>query len=182
VEDIDAVAGRVEELGGELKQAPTDAGEHGRIAIVHDPSGARFVLWQPGADDGAERVNEPGCLCWNELLTPEPERAAEFYTALLGWSFTAIEAPPPAPEMTSIATATGGRNGSTTKQAGDLTALPAGWRSYFGAESCEQIAARAAELHGSVVFGPIEIPTGHLAILADPQGAVFGIVDGEMDP
>jgi predicted enzyme related to lactoylglutathione lyase len=182
VEDVDAVAGRVEALGGELKQAPTDADEHGRIAIAHDPTGARFVLWQPGADDGAERVNEPGCLCWNDLSTPDPEAAARFYEALFGWSFQPIDTGPGGPEMMGITNSKGWRNGSTSKLEGEMAAIPPNWMPYFAVEACPEAVHRATELHGEVILDTLEIPTGRTAVLRDPQGASFGVVDGEMDP
>jgi predicted enzyme related to lactoylglutathione lyase len=43
-------------------------------------------LWEPGDHVGAALVNEVGCLCWNELVTPEPDAATEFYARLFGWS------------------------------------------------------------------------------------------------
>ncbi len=183
VADIQEVTSRVEGLGGELKRAPSeDAGEHGQIAIVHDPTGARLVLWQPGTDDGAERVNEPGCLCWNELSTPDPDAAARFYEALFGWRFDPIETGPGGPELMGITNAAGWKNGSTNKLEGEMAAVPPNWMPYFGVGSCPDAVARAGETGAQVVVDTLEIPTGRLAVLCDPQGAAFGVVDGEMDP
>ena len=85
VVDVDETAARVEGLGGKLLAEPFDVLDSGRMAVVQDPTGALVSLWQPGRHVGARLVNDPGSLTWNDLATPDPDAAAAFYTALLGW-------------------------------------------------------------------------------------------------
>lgn len=82
--DCDATARRVVDAGGTLTQGPLDVGDRGRTALASDSVGARFGLWQGGTHPGCRIVNEPGSLVRNDLSTPEPGPARDFYTALFG--------------------------------------------------------------------------------------------------
>src|ERR687895_1352218 len=86
VEDVDAAAAKARDLGGEVMAEPLDVMEAGRMAVLRDPTGALLHLWQARGQIGAGRVNDPGCMCWNELASPDPERAGAFYRDLLGWA------------------------------------------------------------------------------------------------
>src|SRR5919197_5032839 len=86
VEDVDALAPKVLELGGEVLAHPFDVMQAGRMTALRDPTGATLHLWQAREQIGAGRVNDPGCMVWNELATPDPARARDFYAALLGWT------------------------------------------------------------------------------------------------
>ena len=182
VDDAAATATRAKELGGTVMMDAFDVDGLGRMAVLQDPTGAAFALWEPKTKFGAERVNEPGLLCWNELATPDPERAASFYSDLFGWGFEPIDTGEGGPELMGITNSAEWRNGSTNKLEGEMAGIPPNWMPYFGVESCPDGVARAKELDGQVVVDTLDIPTGHLAVLRDPEGATFGILDGEMDP
>src|SRR5919205_341561 len=85
VDDVGAVAARARELGAAVVADPFDVMDSGRMAVVRDPGGAHLHLWQTGRHIGAGRVNEPGCMVWNELAARDVEGAAAFYRDLLGW-------------------------------------------------------------------------------------------------
>ena len=73
VEDVDASVARAKELGGQVIVEPMDVMTAGRMAVLMDPEGAVFALWQPGEHIGAGIVNEFNTLTWNELRTRDPE-------------------------------------------------------------------------------------------------------------
>src|SRR5574341_980042 len=85
VESADAAAGKARELGGKILMEPFDVMEHGRMAIVQDPTGAVLALWQPRQHIGVQVRDEPDSLCWNELYTKDTAKATAFYTGLFGW-------------------------------------------------------------------------------------------------
>ena len=91
VEDVGATVSRARELGGTVYGEPRDALDMGRMAVVGDPTGALLGVWQPGTFFGARRVNDPGCLTWNDLRTPQPETSATFYAGLFGWEMVRME-------------------------------------------------------------------------------------------
>jgi len=176
VEDAEAVAARAEALGATVAVGAAEAGDSGRFAVFQDPQGAFLSVWQPGGHFGAAVVNGPGALSWNDLLTPDVEASTAFYRELFGWEIAEI--PGAGGQYSSIANR-GHKNGG-------LMAMPPGahpaWNLYFGVEDTGAAIARAGELGGQVVMGPMAVPGGRFAILRDPQNAVFSVLDGQFDP
>src|SRR4051794_19476064 len=86
VESVDASAARASELGATLVAEPFDVLDVGRSAVIADPVGANLFLWESGRSIGATRVNAPGAMAWNDLLTPDPAESARFYGDLFGWA------------------------------------------------------------------------------------------------
>ena len=179
VEDADAVASRALELGGTVHGGAVDVGDHGRFAIVQDPSGAVLVAWQTGVSIGARRVNDPGCMTWNELNTREPERMAAFYAELFGWK---MEAQRENGRLAYVVIKNAGNsNGGImpmTEQPGDA---PPFWLTYFSVPSCDAAVGKVRELGGEVLAGPMDLGAGRIAVVSDPQGAPFAIFEGETD-
>jgi hypothetical protein len=63
-----------------------------------------------------------------------------------------------------------------------MPGVPNHWHVYFGAADADATAARAAELGGSVLVEPFDTPVGRMAVLGDPQGAVFSIIQQAPQP
>ncbi len=182
VEDAAATQARAAELGAELFGETFDVGDTGRIGVFRDPTGAHLCLWQPNQHVGAGRVNEPGCLTWNELGTPQAGAAADFYTALFGWGTEAMDTGD-GPSYTIVEVGENQNGGirefSPDERQGGVAPY---WMPYFAAESAEAAATQATELGGRVLAGPISWPHGGaFAAIADPQGAAFGIFAGPLD-
>ncbi len=180
VEDAAATQARAAEAGAELFGGAFDVGDSGRIGVFRDPTGAHVCLWQPGEHTGAGRVNEPGCLTWNELGTPDPGAARAFYEDLFGWGTEEMDTGG-GPSYTIVML--GERsNGGIREFSPEERQVPAYWMPYFAVESADATVARAGELGGRVAAGPLEIPNGgRIAAIADPQGAFFGIWEGPLD-
>src|SRR3712207_4666628 len=86
VTSADETAQAAKDNGGAVMAEPFDVREVGRMAVIADPAGAALCLWEPRAHIGATLVNTPGAMTWNDLVTPDPEGAAEFYGKLFGWT------------------------------------------------------------------------------------------------
>ena len=85
VDDVDAMAARVSELGGTVGAPPFDVFEAGRMSIISDPAGAHVAFWQAKDHIGAGVKSEPNTIHWCELLDRRiPDAATAFYTELLG--------------------------------------------------------------------------------------------------
>lgn len=181
VEDADATAARAEELGGTAFGGAFDVMDAGRMAVIQDPAGALLAAWEPGAHAGARRVNDVGCMGWNELQSREPEKAASFYADLFGW-----EAEPQEYEgkvaYVSIRNA-GWQNGGIMPMSEAHGDAPSHWLTYFTVASCDAAVAMAQKLGGGALAGPIDLPQqpGRIAVVHDPQGAAFCIFEGETD-
>jgi predicted enzyme related to lactoylglutathione lyase len=176
VTDADATAEQVTALGGTVANPPFDVMDAGRMAVLADPQGAVFAVWQPRAAIGAERVNDIGCLTMNELATSDLGGARAFYGALFGWTFEDVDTGPGGPVMASVLL-DGRLNATFTLD----TTAPPHWRPYFTVESVVASLERIGELGGQTVAGPLPLPDGAFAFAVDPQGALFGLFEGEVD-
>jgi uncharacterized protein len=179
VEDVDAIVSRARELGGTVYGEVIDVGEYGRFAIVQDPSGAVLVAWKTGANSGARRVNDPGCMTWNELQSRDPETAAAFYGELFDWETETIEENGQ-PVYVTIKNA-GVSNGGIMPMAEQHGDAPPYWLTYFTVPSCDGAAEKVRELGGEVLAGPLDLGAGRISVVNDPQGAAFALFEGETD-
>ena len=180
VEDLDAVLEQVDDLGGTVEQEPYDVKEWGRAAVVRDPSGASLSLWQPKENHGAELVNAPGSLTWNDLQTTDVDAAATFYAELLGWEIGDVEGAPDERKGIKVGDA---MNGGIAKLA-DAAAeagVPSHWLPIFAVEDVDQAVTAADEAGGRALAPGMDIPAGRMAVLADPQGVPFAVFAGELD-
>jgi uncharacterized protein len=174
VEDVDATAGTVAEAGGQVLAEPFDVFDAGRMAVVADPSGGALCFWQPGTSIGAEVVNETGAMSWADLATTDAAAAQAFYSAVLGWRFQQMSEEPP---YWVILNGERSQGGMTVPPPG----VPSNWFPYFVVEDVEASGQAAQEAGGTPFLGPIEVPGGLFTLIQDPQGAPFGILQGEMD-
>jgi len=180
VEDIDSSAAKASELGGTIMMEPFDVMDVGRMAVLADPTGAVFMLWQPKRHFGAGLVNEPGSLSWNELGTKDTAKAKEFYSSLLGWSNEDFDG-----GAYTIVRVGDKSNGGIRPQTEQEANIPPNWLPYFAVADCDSSAAKAAELGGTALVPPMDVPVAddsRIAVIADPQGAVFGLFSGPLDP
>jgi predicted enzyme related to lactoylglutathione lyase len=177
VEDADAATERARELGGRSVAEPFDVLDAGRMAVIEDSRGGVFAIWQPRAAIGAERVNDVGCLCMNELVTGDLDAARTFYEGLFGWTTETVDLGPGAPS--GFFHNRGRINASLFVAEG---AAPPDWRACFTVGSTETALERVRELGGTVLAEPVDIGDGSLASALDPQGALFMVYAGEVDP
>ena len=177
VSDIDAVAARAQELGASMHAPPFDVMQAGRMAVVQDPQGAWFELWQPNEHIGAGLVNAPGALAWNELGSPDVDASAHFYGELLGWTTTPMEGADP-PYLV-ISNADDHSNGGIRPPAPPGT--PPFWLVYFGTADIAASVAQVTELGGTVLVDVTDIGIAKIAVAQDPQGAVLALYDGTLD-
>jgi predicted enzyme related to lactoylglutathione lyase len=176
VEDADALAERAKELGAAVHAPPFDVMSVGRMAVIQDPQGAYFMLWQPREHIGAGLVNASGALVWNELQSPDLDASAAFYSDLFGWSIEQAEGM----QDVYLTIKNGAANNGGMRE---LTPpSPPSWLTYFGVSDIDESLATIEALGGSKLAGPIDIQIAKLAIVADPQGAVFALYAGELEP
>jgi uncharacterized protein len=173
VESADAAVERAQELGATIHAPAFDVMTVGRMAVIQDPQGAYVMVWEPRDHHGASLVNAPGALAWNELQSPDLDASAAFYRDLFGWAAEQAEG---MEDPYLIIQNGGAANGGIR----DVTPpAPPSWLVYFGIEDLDGSLARLKELGGMVLAGPIDIQVARIAVVADPQGAVFALYDGQ---
>jgi predicted enzyme related to lactoylglutathione lyase len=174
VDDVEAVAERVVEAGGELRLEPFDSLDGGRMAIAADPAGAVFGVWQLGEHRGARVVNEPGAWAMSALVTPDREGAKAFYGAVFGW--TTSEFGPAT--MFHVPGFVGGEPTQPVPRDVAAAAVPgeqAAWSVDFWVADVDAAAARTVELGGTVLSPPAGALVGRNTVIADPAGAVLSL-------
>lgn len=175
VESADDAAAKAKELGGQVMAEPFDVMTFGRMAAIADPTGGAFNAWEPRDSIGAERVNDSGCFTWNELHTPDVDAALEFYAGMFGWGTEAMETGD-GPRYVVIEVGDRQNGGVMDAQEGE----PPNWMPYFGVESREDAVAKTGEGGGNVL-AQMQFGTGLVGVMSDPQGAMFGVFEGDFD-
>lgn len=175
VESADATAAKAKELNGKVLMEPFDVMTEGRMAVLQDPTGATVSVWEPKNHTGAHYVNNVGGVCWNELMTPNASAASEFYGKLFDYDVNVM----PMGESTYTILAKGESQTAGVMQAeGEYAHVPPHWSMYIAVENAQNTVDSAAKLGGSVIMPPTPIPgVGTFAIIQDPQGAVFSILE-----
>jgi uncharacterized protein len=177
VEDVDAVADRAKELGATVHAPPFDVMDAGRMAVIQDPQGAHFLLWQANRHIGAALVNAPGAFSWNELASPDLDASKAFYSSLFDWTVEPFEGGPQ-PYLT-IKNGDGNNGGiRELKSPGP----PPHWLVYFAVDDIDEGLAKVEQLGGTKHAGPIDIGVAKIAVVADPQGAIFALYAGQLEP
>jgi uncharacterized protein len=181
VADASATAARAAELGATVHGEPAVEGG-GRWVDLQDPEGAWLTLWEADTFPGAGLVNAPGAMVWNELGTRDPEAAQRFYGALFGWTFEgAGELETGGTEYVTI------RNGEPLnggiRRIGEMEGdTPAHWLPTFGVADIDASVGAVGEAGGHVLFGPVDVGPGRIAVVKDSQRAALTLYDGRFDP
>jgi uncharacterized protein len=198
VDSADQTTAKAKDAGGSVLMEPFDVGDAGRMAVLADPEGASFCVWEAKQHRGAQLVNAHATWNFNELNTRDPGGAQGFYRAVFGW------------EATTIVTGNGGFTMWRRPGYGDFLAqrdpglrerqatggapegfedavawlvpltngqspedTPAHWSTTFAVDDADAIAEQAEKLGGTVLAPPFDAPWVRMTVLSDPQGAVF---------
>ena len=175
VDSADEALKKAKELGAQVHADAFDVMDVGRMGVVQDPQGAFILVWEPKSHIGASLVNAPGAMAWNELATPDLDGSSEFYSELFGWETEPVEGPTP---YRMIKLGDGHPNGGMREAQENE---PTYWLVYFGADDIGATVKKAEELGGNALVPPTDIGMGQIAVLQDPQGAVFALFAGQLD-
>lgn len=175
VADVNVSTALAQTAGGSVVLAPLDIMDIGRMAVLKDPEGVVFMLWQSRRPRNAAVVHEDNAIGWVELATRDTARAAAFYGPLLGWQIRAHEH-----EMAGIyrlASIDGQDWAGLLPMTAQRRDVPAHWAVYFRVASCDAAVEALQSLGGTVLAGPFNAPgVGRIAVVRDPQGAAFHLV------
>lgn len=172
--DADASAAKIRELGGQVLMGPMDVMEEGRMLMAMDPCGAAFGLWQSRRHTGAQRVDEPGAMCWREVNVRDLPVARAFYTALFGLEARALPDPGITYETLHLGDQTVG--GILRMDEHWPAEVPAHWMTYFAVDDLDAALQRVPVAGGKVCVPPFDTPYGRIAVINDPAGAAVTIM------
>ena len=180
VDSADHAADAVRAAGGTVVKEPFDIPSTGRMALLRDPLGAAFLIWEDKGKPGIGIAREPGALQWTELLTSDTERSAAFYAAVFGWQrrFFPSDDDPAYHLFASGEAMAGGM----TPIVPEMGATDPVWVMYFNVASAETAVREARRLGAAIVKEPETIEgVGTYAFIADPAGARFGVLQPAPD-
>jgi predicted enzyme related to lactoylglutathione lyase len=161
--DIEGLADRVWAAGGQVVTAPMPVGDLGTSALVTDPDGAVFGLWEPDSHTGFGVRHEPGTFAWAELYARDTEGANTFYGGLF---HDALFGPDAQPDFGRAPVA-------------DVfpAEMPPHFLVHFGVEDCDAVLGAVSRLGGRVQAPPFETSYGKVAVVTDNQGASFAVLE-----
>jgi predicted enzyme related to lactoylglutathione lyase len=172
VEDVDASAKKIAELGGVITVPPTTVPDMLRFACGMDPQGAALGILR-GIGSGSDKPPyegpaRPGTFCWDELHTRDTAGAKKFYSTVFGWTGFAGEHD----EYWHWKNADKDIGGMTTHMAGPN--VPPHWLAYVAVSDVDGVTKKVETLGGRVMVPAMEIPNvGRFSVVQDPTGAVF---------
>lgn len=174
VADVEHVLAAAAAAGGSVLQPALDIPD-GRVAVVADPTGAMLGLISGPRPQGTYLAQKSGAVCWIELLTRDPTTAEGFYATVFGWKADTTETA--GTVYTTFKLDDENVAGMMMMPATVPAEAPAHWAVYFSVASCKATERRAMELGGAVLYPTTPVGIGSFAVLADPQGAPFHVME-----
>ncbi len=174
VEDVDAHAARVKDLGGELLVPPTDFPDVGRFAVFSDSQGAYLAMISL-KDDSKPDTALAGSFCWCEAMVKDLDAAQGFYTKLFGWQTKSMDM---GEHGTYTMWAVGdAEQGGMMKIEAEWGDVPPHWMAYIAVEDVDRDLERVKELGGSICVPPTDVPgVGRFIVINDPAGAMISLI------
>jgi predicted enzyme related to lactoylglutathione lyase len=173
VKSADAIVKKAKAAGGKICMGPMDVMDQGRMAMIQDPTGASFAVWEARKHPGAGLDGTPGTVCWHDLSTPKTGAAGKFYTKVFGWTLSGEKYDGNTYHLFKL-----GKDGVGGMWPGPMKKLPTSWVTYFQVANCAKTVAEVKRLGGHVLMGATLVPKMcRFAILTDPQRAAFGVLE-----
>ncbi len=179
--NVDAMADRVKQLGGKVHFGPMDIPQIGRFATVSDPQGVVFQLMKGASPEDSRAFKQmagdagDGHATWVELVTPDPEGALAFYSALFGWSKQGSMPMGAMGDYTFFGSSESDRPGAIMSS--EATGIQPQWKTYFQVPDIDAAVAKVKAGGGNLLQGPDEIPGGSFSInISDGESHQVGFV------
>ncbi|MBV9408964.1 MAG: VOC family protein [Candidatus Eremiobacteraeota bacterium] len=181
VDSVEDAVQRAVDAGATVLVQPVDASPAGRLAVLADPVGAIFGVWEPGDREGAQRVNAPSAWSMSALSTRDVDGANAFYGTLFGWQTESFGAAGARAELYRLPGYVGGVPNQPVPR--DVVAVvfestderPAAWNVDFWIDDVEAAAARITQAGGTIIAPPFDEGPFRRIVAADPWGAVFSL-------
>jgi predicted enzyme related to lactoylglutathione lyase len=176
VADVDEVRRKAHDLGASILAEPRDYGRRGRQAILADPEGAVFAILNSPSGDTPDELAAPGQWIWSSLLVRDADKDAGFYQAVLGYEV--FDLPSTDGRDHLILSSDELARASVNSMPDDSPRRHPHWLGFVRVADAADAASRAQDLGGrALVPAHADRHGGRVAVLADPQGAVFGVME-----
>jgi uncharacterized protein len=174
--DVDTTEQLAVQHGAKVLFEPHSIPDRGREAIFADPQGAVFAVVASSSGDPPDLLAEPGEWIWSSLMTTDPDTDAAFYQTLFDYEIFELPAPDGA-EHLLFASDNYARASANALPANRPNAHP-NWLNYIRVDDAVAMAAKVVTLGGRVLVEPrVDRHGGKVAVVADPLGAPFGLLE-----
>ncbi len=174
--DVNAAKKLALQNGAKLLFEPHSIPDRGREALFADPQGAVFAVLASSSGDLPDVLAAPGEWIWVSLITSDPDTAAGFYQKLFDYEVFELPASEGAQHLL-LASDNYARASVNTLPVNRPKAHPH-WLNYVRVEDTVKMAAKVVALGGRVLVEPrIDRHGGKVAVVADPLGAPFGLLE-----
>ncbi|MFC0117631.1 VOC family protein [Pseudoalteromonas xiamenensis] len=178
VNNVDEMAVKATALGAEIIHGPHDVPGAGRMVMLNEPGGAVFALWQGSEHMGTQRKLETNVPYWHELASKNASKSRAFYSALFDWE---VQIKPMEGMEYSLFCQHGQPIAGLMEMTEEWGDIPAHWMVYFAVANTDAMVDNVINLGGEVCVPATDIPeVGRFAVITDPSGAVFSIIQSSM--
>ena len=177
VPNVDSIKQQAVAMGGKVLHAPRDIPNRGRDAVLADPRGAVFGVLHSTSGDPADELVDPGDWIWTSLLTPDPDHDAGFYQSLFDYDVFEVASNPIASQHLVLSSDKYAR-ASVNSLPSSSQRVHAHWLNYVRVNDAVQTAQQIKSMGGHILVEPhADRHGGKIAVVADPQGATFGLFE-----
>jgi len=174
VTDPDTAVAVTKKQGGSVQTPTTSLARRGTYALLRDPEGALFGVLKSDSGDPLDHDIQPGEFMWVDLFASDVQRAAKFYQQLAGYDVVSDDNHVHHEFLRS----------SGKYRAGIVPrpeqANHSGWLPYIKVTDVAATLQKVTDAGGHIMVEPDDsLLNGNLAIFADPDGGIVGIVKWE---
>lgn len=174
VSDVDSAKKVALQNAAKVLYEPHSIPDRGREAVFADPRGAVFAVLASSSGDPSDVLAEPGEWIWTSLITSDPDTSAAFYQKLFDYEIFEL---PASEGAQHLLLASDNYARASVNSLHKPNAHPH-WLNYIRVEDTVKMTAKVVELGGRVVVAPrIDRHGGKVAVVADPLGAHFGLLE-----
>lgn len=176
VHDADEAVRKAAADGAKILSQPTSYQGRGRQAVLSSPDGAVFAVIASKSGDPGDFLAEPGEWIWSALLTEDANVAAKFYKRVFGYDVFDLPSEDGL-EHVVLSSQDYARAGINSLPK-DTLHRHAHWLNFIRVKDTAAAAAKAEALGGKILVEPrLDRHGGRIALLADPYGAPFGVME-----
>ena len=172
-DDVEKLGQKVQDAGGKVVAPAFDVGDQGKMAVFQDPSGAFISGWQPSIMGGFQTQGS-NTFGWAELNARGLEKDLPFYQKVFGWGLKSTgDDTQPYTEFQVDGESIGGAMEMNPMVPAEM---PSYWMAYFNVADIDSSFKTAIGAGAKEMMAPQDFPGGRFAIISDPQGAFFGLL------
>ncbi|MGZ8984058.1 MAG: VOC family protein [Methylotenera sp.] len=176
VRDVDAAKKIALQHGAKALFGPRSMPNRGREAVFTDPQGAVFAVLDSSSGDPPDVLAAPGEWIWSSLITTDPDADAAFYQSLFDYEVFDLSSDKGAQHL--ILASDNYARASANSLPENKPNIHPHWLNYIRVEDAVKMTAKLVSLGGRVLVEPrLDRDGSKVAIVADPMGAPFGLLE-----